>query len=91
MTAAMYQLGVVSLGRGDVAQTRSAAHDVYDHSGQFGAGDVRKTFLHQADARTGAGGHGAQASTGSTINHVDCAEFALGLNETTPQLGHAHA
>ena len=59
MTATMDQLGVVGLGGGDVAQARTAADDIHDDGGQFGARNVRESFLHQADAGAGAGGHGA--------------------------------
>jgi len=91
MTAAMDQLSIVSLGGSNVSQPGTAADNVHNDDRKFRAGDVRETFLHQADARAGAGGHGAQACAGCAVDHVDRAQFAFSLHESTPQFGHARA
>ena len=89
MPAAVDDLVVICLGRGNVAQAGPAAHHVHQHHGHFGAGNVGKTFHHQADAGAGGGGHDARAGAGRAVDHVDGAKLAFSLDEGTPQFGHA--
>ena len=62
--------------------------DVDDDGRQFGAGDVGKAFLLQADARAGTGGHGPGAGSSRAVNHVDGRDFALGLDNRAADLDH---
>jgi len=52
MATTMHHLVIVSLGGGDIAQTGATAHHIHQHNREFGTGDVRDSFSHQADAGT---------------------------------------
>ena len=87
VAAALHRLIVIALLRADVAQARAGAHDVDDDRRQLGAGQVGDAFLHQADARSGGGGHGQLAGAGRAVDHVDGAGLALRLEILLAQLG----
>ena len=71
VAAALHDAEVIALLRSDVSQPRSAAHYVDDHSGQFGAGHVGDTFLHQAEPGARRSRHHPRARGRRAINHVD--------------------
>jgi hypothetical protein len=79
VAAAFDHLVVVALLGRDVAQPGAAARDVGHHAGQFRPGQVAEAFLHEADARSAGGGHGAHAHRRGAVDHVHGRHFTLGL------------
>jgi hypothetical protein len=81
---------VALLGR-DVAQARTAAHDVDDDARQFRARQIGNAFLHQAQPGAGRSGHHALARRGRAVHHVDGSRLALGLHERAANFGYRSA
>nr|OZC22159.1 hypothetical protein SPACI_15100 [Sporomusa acidovorans DSM 3132] len=79
MAAALGSLEIIALGRLDAAKPRTAAHNVDNKTGKFGAGNVGNAFLFQADSRAGRRGHHSGARPGRPIDHVDGRNFTFRL------------
>ena len=81
VTTALYALEIVALRRLDGAKTGTATHYVNNQAGNFGAGEVGETFLHQRDSgRGGRGGH--LFACGSTaVHHIDGSHFRFSLQD----------
>jgi hypothetical protein len=85
-------LEVVTLTRRDVAETGTTSHDIDDHYGDLGRGDVAKPFLHQTDPQPRRTGHRAHAGGGSAVEHDDRRDLALGSwRKTSLSCGMLHA
>ncbi len=89
MPAAVDSLVVIRLRGGDVAESRSAAHHVDQHHGDFRPCDVGDAFHHQRYTGAGGSAHHPCAGAGGAVHHVDGGNFRFGLDEGASQLGHA--
>lgn len=78
-------LEIVGLAGVDVTQSRPAAHHIHHHTGHFAGRNVAQPLLHQTDPRRRGGGEGALARAGRAVNHMNRADFALGLQKDPAQ------
>src|SRR5690606_17778801 len=88
VASALGSLEIIALGSQDPAEPRTCPHDIDDNCRQFGAGRIRYRFLLEADARARGRCHYPRACTGRAVDHVHRSDFALGLYESAPVLGH---
>ena len=88
VTAAAGRLEIVGLGGLNAAQSRTAALNIHDQTGQVTAGHIGNTFTLQGDSGTGGGGHGPLACGSCANDHVDRGDLALRLQEGAADLRH---
>ena len=84
VTAPFCCLVVICLRGLDGAKSRSTPLHVDDHAGQFRTCDVGDAFRHQADTRTGGGGHYSFPAASGPVYHMDGGNFTFCLKHHHP-------